>query len=134
MKHLLGLTIFISTISAYADIRDTYLDLFKEKSPNIARIQILQYESNNSYIPGGLLIARGIVEPPEFANDWNNELFGIFYVSDDLTPLKILDILPTIRWRDTCVTLEKNTITEFSVIFKGCDHGHYLDKKVYDLK
>ncbi len=93
--------------------------VFTALNANIKHVAILDLQPFNYDRSRYILVGWGISEDRSFNGDSNDELFGVFVVNSELTQIEeILDIIPTPRWLDYELLIER--VTGDSVIVIGC--------------
>lgn len=117
-------TVFISAIVIAAPVfagDQLLLNYFRNENPNITKIQVIEYVSNY-HLTDGLLVARGTRSAETFTGNWKDELFGIFRTNKNLEVLNVMEFVPTRRWHDYCVQVDRKRPSHFVVRFYGCTY------------
>lgn len=129
---LLISVIIINTAPVFAD--DPFLlGYFRNENPNITDVQLIEYVSNY-HLADGLLVARGTRPGKTFTGNWKDELFGIFRTNKNLEVIKVMEFVPTRRWRDYCVEIDRKQPGQFVVRFYGCSYYDELVVREFDLE
>jgi hypothetical protein len=106
---------------------------FRSRNPSVTRARVLELRSLGMGAGPYVLLGWGIRPDFKFEGRFDDELFGVFIVDNNLTKIeRTIDIFPTQRWADYLVSFEK--VTPSDVIVVGA--GSYGDKKlrwVYEL-
>ena len=96
------------------------------RNPAISRVKVLELRSTQMAAGPYILLGWGIRADLRFEGRFDDELFGVFVVDNDLTRIeRTLDVFPTQRWADYVVSIEKLTDTEVTVV----GHGSYGDQR-----
>ena len=100
---------------------------FTARNPAITRVKVLELRSTQMAAGPYILLGWGIRADLRFEGRFDDELFGVFRVDNDLTRIeRTLDVFPTQRWADYVVFIEKLTDTEVTVV----GHGSYGDQRL----
>ena len=116
-----------------AQLVDAVRSAFKKKNPIVEKVTILE---TRSAAPRGphVLIAEGVRQDEEFHGNFEDELFGVFLLSSDQTRIeKVIELMPTPRWRDYALKIESLTTTRVVVTGQGDTYGDQPMRRIYDL-
>src|SRR6185503_15793438 len=100
---------------------------FIAKNPSVTRARVLELRSPGMGAGPYVLLGWGIRPDFKFEGRFEDELFGVFIVDNDLSRIeRTLDIFPTQRWADYIVSFEK--VSHSEVVVVGA--GSYGDQKL----
>lgn len=117
----------------HAQLVDAARSAFKKKNPVVETVTILE---TRSAAPRGphVLIAEGVRQDEDFHGNFEDELFGVFLLNSDQTRIeKVIDLIPTPRWRDYDLKIESLTTTRVVVTGHGDTYGDQPIRRIYDL-
>ena len=100
---------------------------FQQTNPAIADIQVLDAKLRE---PQYWIVARGITPTENQEESLENELFGVFVVDESFACVaKVVDVFPTLRWRDYNVWIESHGAERITIRGLGATyHDHSLHK------
>jgi hypothetical protein len=116
-----------------AQLVEAVRSTFKKKNAIVQKVTILE---TRSAAPRGphVLIAEGVRQDEEFHGNFEDELFGVFLLSSDLTHIeKVIELMPTPRWRDYELRIESLTTPRLVVTGQGSTYGDQPMRRIYDL-
>lgn len=103
------------------------------KNPKVTRAKVLELRSTGQGAGPYILLGWGIRSDSRFQGAFDDELFGVFVLNNDLTKIeRTLDIFPTCRWADCIVSIERVTGAEVAVVGAG-SYGDVPFRKTYKL-
>lgn len=106
---------------------------FAAKNPKVTRAKVLELRSIGMGAGPYVLLGWGIRPDSKFEGSFDDELFGVFILNNNLTKIeRTVDIFPTCRWADCIVSIEKMSWPGAEVVVVGA--GSYGDgrfRKVY---
>jgi hypothetical protein len=102
----------------------------------VTRAKILELRSIGMGAGPYVLLGRGIRPDSKFEGSFDDELFGVFILDNNLTKIeRTVDIFPTCRWADCIVSIEQVAWPGTEIVVVG--HGSYGDgpfRKVYAVE
>ena len=102
---------------------------FQRLNADIETIEILDTKPKH---PEYWVIARGIVEDLEFRGSFEDELFGIFVVDNELSGIvTVVDVLPTPRWNDYLLWISEYDAEHVTVLGHGSTYSDQRLEKQY---
>lgn len=106
---------------------------FVAKNPKVTRAKVLELRSTGLGVGPYVLLAWGIRPDFRFEGSFDDELFGVFVLDNDLTKIeRTIDIFPTCRWADCIVSIERVSGTEVAVVGAG-SYGDGPFRRIYKL-
>ncbi|MFN7915710.1 MAG: hypothetical protein U0Q55_10260 [Vicinamibacterales bacterium] len=109
---------------------------FTAKNPKVTRAKVLELRSIGMAAGPYILLGWGIRADENFVGNFEDELFGVFVLDNNLTRIeRVLEIFPTCRWADCIVSIESVSWDGTQVVVAG--HGSYGDgpfRKHYSVK
>lgn len=103
------------------------------KNPKVTRAKVLELRSTGQGAGPYILLGWGIRPDSKFEGAFDDELFGVFVLNNDLTRIeRTLDIFPTCRWADCIVSIERVTGADVAVVGAG-SYGDVPFRKTYKL-
>jgi len=129
-EHVSEQTTWHSQALVLSDI----IRIFRESNPmidNIAIVDICQkYMGADEYI----VLAWGIRGDRIFEGSLSDELFGLFIIDRSFTRVvTVLDIVPTKRWNDYTMRIEKPIVDNIILVGEGTTYGDNKFCKEYIL-
>lgn len=109
---------------------------FSARNPKVTRTKVLELRSVAMGAGPYILLGWGIRADASFAGNFDDELFGVFVLDNNLSRIeRTLDIFPTCRWADCIVSIESVSWDGSRIAVVGA--GSYDDgpfRKIYSLK
>ena len=103
---------------------DTVRAHLQTTNPAIAEVAILDIRAPFFDSPKRALLAWGVRKDKQFRGNLADQLFGVFVVNDSLTRvLRTLEILPTPRWLDFDMRIDRVTSDSVYLVGKGDTYG-----------
>jgi hypothetical protein len=113
-----------SVVSSSNPLLDTIRARLRAANPAIEQVAILDLRAPVFDSPRRAVLAWGIRKDHQFRGDFRDELFGLFVVNDSLTRvLQALDLIPTPRWLDYAMRIDRVTAESVFVVGKGATYG-----------
>lgn len=106
---------------------------FVAKNPKVRQTKVLELRSIGMGAGPYVLLGWGIRPDFKFEGSFDDELFGVFILDNNLTKIdRTIDIFPTCRWADCIVSIESVSWpgTEIVVVGRG-SYGDGPFRKVY---
>ncbi len=108
---------------------------FVARNPKVTRAKVLELRSIGMGAGPYVVLGRGIRPDSRFEGSFDDELFGVFLLDNDLTRIeRTVDIFPTCRWADCIVSIEKVSWSGSELVVVGA--GSYGDapfRKTYEI-
>lgn len=99
-------------------------EALREHNPRVGRFAILDIATLAPGRSRYVLIGYGVRSDQLFEGDVSEELFGIFIADSSLMRItRTLEILPTPRWRDYELLIERLTADSVIISGKGATYG-----------
>lgn len=110
-------------------------EAFAARNPKVTRAKVIELRSIGMGAGPYVLLGWGIRPDARFEGSFDDELFGVFVLDNNLTKIeRTLDIFPTCRWADCIVSIERVSESGDQVLVVGA--GSYGDgsfRKIYPL-
>jgi len=114
---------------------ETIKEVFAQRNKNIERIQILEIRTikdDDLYTRGFLVLANGVRADYDFKGSCEDELFALLQFDNSMHRIvKTFDFIPTPRWRDYNMWIEKVTKDSVYMNGAGATYGDGPLKKGY---
>lgn len=99
-------------------------DSLRTRSPAIEHVSILEVRTPSAQSGRRAVLAWGIRNDRQFHGSLDDELFGVFVANDSLTRvLRTVALIPTRRWLDYDVRLDRVTADSIYVVGQGATYG-----------
>jgi hypothetical protein len=106
---------------------------FVAKNPKVTHAKILELRATGVGAGPYVLLGWGIRPDFKFEGVFDDELFGVFVLDNDLTKIEeTLDIFPTCRWADCLVSIERVSRTDVVIAGAG-SYGDVPFRKTHQL-
>ena len=107
-----------------APLLDTLRTILRNRSPAIDDVAILEIRSARLQDRRRAALVWGVRHDHVFHGSLADELFGVFVVDDSLTKvLRTVDLIPTPRWLDFAMRIERVTSDSIYVRGQGATYG-----------
>lgn len=107
---------------------------FRKRNPNIALVKIIDMRPTLTEAPKYLVLGWGIRADRTFRGKFEDELFGLFLVDESLSAVeKVMDFIPTPRWHDTEMRIQRLDASEAVIEATGETYGGSLLRRKYDM-
>ncbi len=104
---------------------------FQKKNPKLGQVGVLDLKAWDLLGPR-LVLGWAIVSDHQFRGDFNDEMFGVFVVSESLIRLeRTVDIFPTERWFDYDVRFGRFTADSVEVLGRGATYSDGPTRRLY---
>lgn len=106
---------------------------FVAKNPRVTQAKVIELRSIGMGAGPYILLGHGIRPDLKFEGAFDDELFGVFVLDNNLTRIeRTVDIFPTCRWADCFVSIEKISSSGTEVVVVGAgSYGDVPFRKVY---
>lgn len=96
---------------------------------------IVEIEGTHDVGLPNVLIGHGIRGDLRFEGRFDDELFGVFATNDSISRIvRVFDILPTPRWNDYTLRVERIRGDSVIVAGKGATYGDQVIRRSYALR
>ena len=96
---------------------------FQKRNPKLTKVGILDLRAPD-FLGPRLVLGWAIVDDLAFRGDFNDEMFGLFVVNENLTTVEhVVDMFATKRWFDYEVRLSRFSADSVEVVGKGATYG-----------
>ena len=109
---------------------------FVAKNPKVTQAKVLELRSIGMGAGPYVLLGWGIRPDFRFEGSFDDELFGVFLLDNNLTKIvQTVDVFPTCRWADCVVSIENVSWpgTEIVVVGRG-SYGDGPFRRVYTVE
>lgn len=116
----------------FASILSEITRIFNDQNPNVDEIHLMDIYSKTRGSDYYIVLAHGIRGDRQFCGSLEDELFGLFVVDNSfMKVIVVLDIIPTLRWNDYTMSLEKPMNDSIVLIGEGLSYADENFRRSY---